>query len=109
MNLSRRNLLLGAVAVGVTPVVAPFVPTQPPLMWVPNTLAYPVEINGEIFYGGAAGGGKMYVSSMSPLARALQAMRQSKPVPFQIIDEASEIGVERVKEMMKLAQKADDE
>lgn len=60
MNISRRALLGSAVAVVVTPVTAPIVPS-PLLTWTPNPLAefectWPAH---EIYYGGAAGGGKM--------------------------------------------------
>lgn len=57
MNLSRRKLLLGAAAVAVAPALPPV--AEAAAAWTPNPVAYPAQINGEIFYGGAAGGGKM--------------------------------------------------
>lgn len=58
MNLSRRKLLLGAAAVAVAPALPP-IAAEAAAMWTPNPMtATEALARQEIFYGGAAGGGK---------------------------------------------------
>ena len=56
MDISRRKLLLGVAAVTVTPAL-PVNELLPPT-WVPNPASsIVIEPKGEVFYGGARGGG----------------------------------------------------
>lgn len=87
MNLSRRNLLLGAVATVVAPVasvaVAPAQWTPQPAQRLPGT-----EYVGELLYGGARGGGKLSWMARTPLLEAYE--RIVNPPSFIAFDEASD-------------------
>lgn len=63
MNLSRRNLLLGAVATAVAPALPTPIIVIEPKAWVPKPMSPDIAdammMTFDRYYGGAVGGGKV--------------------------------------------------
>ena len=107
MNVSRRNLLLGASAAAIAPALP--VPALPVPAWTPQPWAFAAKtqtLDSEIFYGGARGGGKMFgqmsasvlqrwFDDYTTFGRAVTRINRDGIVtnedPFIIIDEATTI------------------